>query len=80
MQEANDAVAQAAPPKIAGTGLRSAVTIEVFNPAALYAVRPDLVELKPRIAAIKEALLTTKELPGVRVSTAPVATVRTLHA
>lgn len=80
VQETNDAVAQAAPPKIAGTGLRSAVTIEVFNPAALYAVRPELVELKPRIAAIKEALLTTKELPGVRVSTAPVATVRTLHA
>lgn len=80
VQETNDAVAQAAPLKIAGTGLRSAITIEVFNPAALYAARPDLVELKPRIAAIKEALLTTKELPGVRVTTAPVATVRTTHA
>ena len=77
VQRTNDAVAQAAPPKMTGTGLRSAVTVDVFNPAALYAARPDLVELKPRIAAIKEALLTTKELPGVRVNTAPVATVRT---
>lgn len=78
--ETNAALAQAAPPKIEGAGLRVQVTVEVFNPAALYAVRPDLVELKPRLAAIKEALVTNPGLPGVRVLTAPVATVRRTHA
>jgi hypothetical protein len=77
VQQTNAAVAVVTPPKIEGTSLRMQTTVEVFNPAALYAAHPYLVELKPRLAAIKEALLTVPNLPGVRVTQTPMATVRT---
>lgn len=77
IQQTNAAVAVVTPPKIEGTSLRMQPTVEVYNPAALYAAHPYLVELRPRLAAIKEALLTVPNLPGVRVTQTPLATIRT---
>ncbi|MCA1995927.1 MAG: hypothetical protein LDL56_01730 [Armatimonadetes bacterium] len=77
VQNTNAAIAAAATPRPAGVAVRKKVTITVTNPAALYAARPDLVELVPKLAAIKEALLANPKLPGVLMTTEDMATTTT---
>jgi len=51
--------------KVEGMRRREVWVVEVINPAQLYAARPDLVQLVPRIAEITKAAANGDNLPGV---------------
>lgn len=56
-----------AAPKVAGATFASVIQFEIVDLPALFAARPDLVELVPRRSAITAALKVTREIPGLRV-------------
>lgn len=66
--ETKQAIVSTVAPKAAGTAVRENVCFEVDDIAALYAARPELVNLEPNGTAIRSILKANPklELPGLR--------------
>lgn len=53
--------------KIGGMTTRKVMRVEVVDIASLYAARPDLVKLEPKLAAIKATCFPEHPVPGLRL-------------
>lgn len=54
-------------PRVSSLATVPVTKFELTDINALYAARPDLVELVPKRAAINEAIKTNKSIPGLRI-------------
>lgn len=59
-----------------GLSVRKEYRVEVVDADALYKARPDLCELKPRLAMIKEAVKAGAEIPGVTFTIQEIPVIR----
>lgn len=65
--EGRQALIAAAPPRIAGTGVREDWKFEVTDINELHRARPDLVVLQPNNAAIRAIIKHNQSIPGLRI-------------
>jgi hypothetical protein len=65
-----------APQRTAGSVARMETIVEVFDVHALYAARPELVKLEPKVGALKSIWTPGMEIPGCKIYQQPVASFR----